>query len=98
VWTNGKKRNILYSFAIGWNRRALYPGVYKLRLWDWRQDINAFREELDLTQFQLEEGKRNTEQLVAQINELEQEVQVLQRYNKLEKKRKALESAILKVH
>jgi hypothetical protein len=25
-------------------------------------------------------------------------VQVLQRYNKLEKKRKALESAILKVH
>jgi hypothetical protein len=34
VWTNGKKRNISYCFAIGWNRRALYPWVCNLRLWD----------------------------------------------------------------
>jgi hypothetical protein len=27
VWTNGKKRNISYFFAIGRNRRALYPWV-----------------------------------------------------------------------
>jgi hypothetical protein len=35
VWANRKKRNISYFFAIGWNRRALYPWVCKLRLWDW---------------------------------------------------------------
>jgi hypothetical protein len=37
VWTNRKKRNISYFFAIGWNRRALYPWVCTLRLWDWGQ-------------------------------------------------------------
>jgi hypothetical protein len=39
VWTNGKKRNISYFFAIGWNRRALYPWVCKLRLWDWGMNV-----------------------------------------------------------
>jgi hypothetical protein len=34
VWTNGKKINISYFFPIGWNRRALYPWVCNLRLWD----------------------------------------------------------------
>jgi hypothetical protein len=37
VWTNGKKTNIPYAIAIGWNRRALYKLVCKLRLWDWGQ-------------------------------------------------------------
>jgi hypothetical protein len=37
VWTNGKKRNISHLFPIGWNRRALYKWVCKLRLWDWGQ-------------------------------------------------------------
>jgi hypothetical protein len=37
VWTNGKKKNISHFFATGWNRRALYPLICKLRLWDWGQ-------------------------------------------------------------
>jgi chromosome segregation ATPase len=45
----------------------------------------------------LEDGKKNIEQLHTRIEELQQEMEVLHRYNKLEKKRKALESAILKV-
>jgi hypothetical protein len=42
VWTNRKKRNISYFFAIGWNRRALFPWVCKLRLWDSRLRTGAF--------------------------------------------------------
>jgi hypothetical protein len=43
VWTNLKMRNILYFFAIGWNRKALSPWVCNLRLWNsaqmWIQDL-----------------------------------------------------------
>jgi hypothetical protein len=34
VWTNGRKRNISYSFSIGRHRGALYPWVWNLHLWD----------------------------------------------------------------
>ena len=56
------------------------------------------REELDITQLQLDDGKNNLELLLNRIAELQEEKEVLETFNKLERKRKALESALLKVN
>ena len=46
---------------------------------------------------QLESGKRNVESLTERVESLQEEKNALQHFNKLERKRKALESTILKV-
>jgi hypothetical protein len=55
------------------------------------------RDELENVGLQLESGKRNVESLTERVESLQEEKDALQRFNKLERKRKALESAILKV-
>jgi hypothetical protein len=55
------------------------------------------RDELENVGLQLESGKRNVESLTERVEGLQEEKNALQRFNKLERKRKALESTILKV-
>ncbi len=58
---------------------------------------SIFRDELENVGLQLESGKRNVESLTERVESLQEEKNALQHFNKLERKRKALESAILKV-